>query len=257
MRLIQQTPACSDFDVVLRNGEAPAYRVLVPERLLARNLGSTTLLHVVPGHWRKRGEMLAGRFDHPNGIELSVQLVPMDTSMQVTLRIRNAGGVDLLDVWADICAGVNHLPGSPGWCNRSFMSDLPLDRTLQGRYWYESITPHGLKALVGCRWVEIHPSPREPRADAVPLYFSSPGDEPNAQACACQAPSKDIIFFQSWKGPTKYVAPFPGNACMHMQPFMDQRIERGSTASIAGMVGMHKGSFRSLSRFLQGWLMEK
>ena len=74
MRLIQQTPACSDFDVVLGDGEAPAYRVLVPERLLARNLGSTTLLHVVPGHWRKRGEMLAGRFSHPKSKESSAFL---------------------------------------------------------------------------------------------------------------------------------------------------------------------------------------
>ena len=57
MKLTQQTPNCSDFDLTLPGDETPAYRLLLPEHVAGANL-ETRFVHTVPGGggpvwWRK------------------------------------------------------------------------------------------------------------------------------------------------------------------------------------------------------------
>ena len=71
-------------------------------------------------------------------LEISVILEPKKTEISIEMDFRNLTGKTCQNLRTNICASVNHLPGEPGWSNRDFVPDhVPLDRDLQGRYWYE------------------------------------------------------------------------------------------------------------------------
>ena len=64
MKFLQQTPDCSDLDVVPDGQDAPAFRILLPEHLSASNCdlgaeyGVPGVLHTVPGRWETKGRRL-------------------------------------------------------------------------------------------------------------------------------------------------------------------------------------------------------
>ncbi len=246
MTLLQQTPNCSDFDVILEGETSPAFRVLLPERIWADGLDSTQHFHTVPGTCRRHAHGIEGSYAVGNELEIAISIETRPHDIGVVLKVRNIGRHALADVWADVCAGLSRLPGQPAWCNRQFLPNVPLDRALQGRHWYEQLTPRRLLALTDEGWVPMHPSPERPQTNSVPAYSSVLSEMANARACALQSPDGGVFFFQAWASPCRYRQPFPGNACMHLEPFVSANVEPSSSASIRGLVGMHYGDQRSL-----------
>ncbi len=245
MILNQQTPNCSDFDVTLTGDNDPSFRVLLPEAIRAKGLDHGGL-HTVPGIWDREENGIKGCFQVADALEISVLIEAHIHNIHVTLTLRNMGCHDIKDVWTDICASLNHLPGDPGWCNRRFLPSVILDRTLQGQYWFEHLTPHRLLALTDAGWVPMHPYPERPDASRVPLYSFVPSEKSDARACAVQSPDGEAYFFQAWSGSCRYCTPCPGNACMHLMPLVAQSLGPEASASIYGMVGIHFGDQKSL-----------
>lgn len=251
--LHQQNPHCADFDVLLGH-RRPSFRVLLPEGILGEGVTYSGLLHVIPGTWRKQKRGVSGCFMVADQLSIGVEVATKETEVHVILTVRNAGESELAAVRAEVCAAVHHLPGEPGWCNERFIPvafGAPLDRIAQGRYWFEVLTPHRLFAFTGRDWLPMHPCPDHPDATAVPLYSFVPS--PTADACACAVESADggLWFFQQWNTPCQWCAPFPGNACMHMVPFLAERLPVGATASMRGRIGMHEGDRNSLENRLR------
>jgi len=242
MELRQQTPDCSDFDVVINGDDSPSFRVLLPEAIYGNGTTLEGGVHTIPGSWETAGTQTTGRFSGGDHLDVSVRLTTGTRELQVKLSLRNRGDTAIEDVAIDICTSVNHLPGEPGWCNRQFLPDPELDRSVQGRYWFEKVTPGRLFALTGNGWVGMHPCPEDPDAENVPIYSFEPSDEPTARACAAQSPDGDAWFFQAWDVPCQYCTPCPGNACMHLHPVVARRIGPNETATIRGLVGVHLGA---------------
>lgn len=247
MRLHQQTPDCSDFDVIFSGSGTPAFRVLLPEWLFARGLECESHLHTIPGSWTFADGTASGRFSANDQIELSVAVEPRQPDILVTLGATNIGSTGLADVYANVCSSVNHISGDPAWCNEQFLPGLPLDRSVQGRYWYEKLTPRGLFALTHDGWVPMHPRPADPDAEKVPPYQQIKSEKAVARACAVQSPGGDAVFFQSWDAPCRHCAPFHGNACMHLEAFLADSLHPGESAAIHGVVGIHTGDLDSLA----------
>jgi hypothetical protein len=241
MRLIQQLPNCTDFDVVLDGETTPAFRILLPEMVTSPELELKTLLHTIPGRWAVTEHGAQGEFCPSTDLELSVQIQCASPEIFADISIRNLSAQPLTQLRANVCANINHLPGTPPWCNRAFMPSLPLDRDAQGRYWYEKVAPGNLLALSDRGWIEMHPHPQTPDASLVPQYSFKPnvGD-----VCACAVASADrsLLFFQAWDGPCQYCAPFPGNACMHLLPVIANVLASGSSAVIRGIAGIFAGN---------------
>jgi len=238
MELLQQTKDCSDFDVVLAEGSGPAFRILLPEHANADGY-QRRMLHMIPGDWRHSPGGSAGMFNVAGELEISVSLTKDESDVRVELKVRNLMDRRLSDVYVNVCGAVNHIPGEPPWCNRTFIPDAPLDRAVQGRLWYERITPGGLFALTAGGWVTMHRQPDAPDADAVELYSFTPSDRPEAYACAVHSPDGAAWFFQAWNSNCYYLAPCPGNACMHLQPMVADTLAPGEQAQIVGLAGIH------------------
>ncbi|NLG52188.1 MAG: hypothetical protein GX552_18920 [Chloroflexi bacterium] len=247
----QQTAGCSDFDITLPGDTAPSFRVLLPEWLRAVGLDYHGLFHTIPGRWEPWGEGVQGQITVMDTVAVGVRLLAHARHVDVTLSVQNIGSRTLTDVWANVCTSVNHLPGSPGWCNWTFMPHLDPDRFLQGRYWYEQVTPRGLRALTDEGWVPMHPQPDQPNADSVPLYSFVPSAQANARACAVCPPEGGLFLFQAWASPCRYCAPCPGNACMHLEPFLAETLPPGDVATIRGAVGLYAGDLPSLASHLE------
>ena len=246
MRLHQQTPDCADFDVTLEGGTGPSFRLLLPEWLRGEGIEYQGLLHVIPGTWRVQDRVVEGCFAAGEQIKISVRLEPGAGDILIELAVCNQGAQKIADVWANVCASVNHLPGDPGWSNDRFLPSVPLDRTVQGRYWYEKVAPRGLRALTAKGWVNMHPHPDRPDADQVPLYNFAPSAGTGARACAVPSAEGQEYCFQAWDAPCRYCAPSPGNACMHLEPFVAEVVEPGAVARIRGLAGIHVGDDDSL-----------
>ena len=193
-----------------------------------------------------RGEIQADRV-----ARIEVDIHASDREIAAGLRVTNLHSRALHDVWLNICASVNHLPGAPGWCNRAFMPDAPLDRAAQGRYWYEQASPRGLSALTSDGWVPMHPCPERPQPDPREPYASTTSELAEATACAAQAPGKALCFFQAWDAPCRWVTPFSRNACMHLEPFVAERLRPGESAHIRGRIGIHHGERAALMQRLR------
>jgi len=249
MKLIQQTPHCSDFDVILDGERNPAFRVLLPEFVRADGLDLGKLLHTIPGKWFVGRDGATGSFRASPEILISVTIECRGMEIAVNLNLKNLSSQPLVNLKADVCASVNHLPGEPGWCNPAFFpASLALDRDVQGRYWYEKITPHNLMALTDGGWVEMHPAPRHPDASRVAQYSFVPSSEESATACTVASADGRFLFFQAWDTRCNYCTPCPGNACMHLHPLIAARLEPGAAASVRGRVGIFRGSREEWAR---------
>ncbi len=252
MTFRQQTANCADFDVTTDGDLTPSFRMLLPEHVRADGFEPAGALHVIPGTWQTRADAVTGEFRVGEELMVSVRLEPLGCFVRVDLSFRNVGHRALCNLTANICTAVNHLPGVPGWCNRSFMpTKVPLDREVQGRYWYERTTPGRLVALTESGWVGMHPDPGDPDADKVPLYGFTPSPRADATACALGSIDGKTTFYQSWKAQCYYCTPCPGNACMHLEPLVTGTLAQGGQSTISGEIGMHEGGIESLAARLR------
>lgn len=257
---------CSDIIAVLDN--RPAFKVLLPENILVNGQWYnqsvsdplSIYFHVVPGTWNVTDQGIEGRYTVKD-IDITVSLDKGGSEIYVTLTVTNTGDEELRDIWANICMALHALPGSgpdnPGWINTEFLSDsVPLDRTLQGRYWFENVTPIGLLALTDNKgWVAMHPYPENPDADAVELYSFSPSEKANARACAVRSLDGQSYCFQAWNSPCRYCTPCPGSACMHLHPFLAEVLKPNTSTSISGIIGVYYGGeLRSLRERIDRFL---
>jgi len=245
MNLSQQVENCSDFDVVLDGETSPAFRVLLPERIdTATQSHSGT--HTIPGVWQERANGTDGHFSIEDAWDVGVSVDTCGSEVRVDITIRNTGREEARDVWLDICTSLNRLPGEPNWCNERFLPRLPLDRSVQGRYWFEQASPGRLHALTPRGWVEMHPCPDQPDADRVPVYSFVPSETADAWASAVESADGKAHFYQTWSAACRYCTPCPGNACMHLEPFVAEALRPSESASLRGLVGMHQGCRDSL-----------
>jgi len=241
--LTHQTPSCSDFDVTLPGEKTPAFRVLLPEQITWEGREDLSGLHTIPGNWDKTPEKISGAFLCGGSFEISVTIDPKETEILAEMSFKNLTPDVCRNLRANICASVNHLPGEPGWANRDFIpASVPLDRDLQGRYWYEKATPKSLQAWVGGSWVPMHAFPGRADADLVDRYFFRAGESNEARACAVESQDGTKVFYQAWNAPCQYWSPFPGNACTHLLPLVAASLEPGEVARVRGRVGVFSGS---------------
>ncbi|MBN1764114.1 MAG: hypothetical protein JW860_02560, partial [Sedimentisphaerales bacterium] len=232
MQIRQQSPNCSDLDVVLAGQHDPAFRVLLPELIFENDQKINGFCHIIPGEWSASRQKITGRINIPDTVELTVEVVKHVNEIHVALVLENISLEDLNNVWVDICTGLNHLPGNPSWCNTQFLLNLPLSRSDQGIYWYEQLAPKKLFVLTDEGWGLMHPHPNDPDSTKVPQYNFILSPQPNARACAVQSPDGKTWFYQSWRTHCYFLTPCPGNACMHLRPFVADAIKPGGSARI-------------------------
>lgn len=254
MRLIQQTPACADFDVVLDGENTPSFRILLPEHIRGEGLDVSGCLHTIPGDWELSDDAAIGTFRASDALVITTTVEPRGTAILAKLAIENLQSKPIHGIRVDICASVNHLPGQPDWANRAFIpSSVPLVRDLQGRYWFEKVTPENLAALTDTGWVEMHPCPDDPDADRVPQYSFAPNESEDACACAVASEDGQCQFFQAWNTRCHYCTPCPGNACMHLRPLIADMVQPGDSATIEGMAGIFRGSRAELTEKIRAF----
>jgi|GEM_PF-1565082 len=250
MQIVQQTPGCSDLDVTVDGIPEPAFRILLPEWIQGKGIRHKGLFHIVPGIWSNTSHGLHGVFSVDRQLELTVGVEPRGAAVATTLSVKNVGNVELRDLWADICTSLNHLPGNPGWSNAEYLGGTRLERNEQGRYWYNAVTPKRLQALTVRGWVPMHPAPDAPDADKSPMYRFDPSKAADAFACAVESLDGSEFCFQAWDTPCRYCTPCPGNACMHLKPFLADILKPRSSVTVRGMVGIHKGDRAALEATL-------
>jgi len=250
MELLQQTQNCSDFDIIPDGEITPAFRVLLPEWIKGNGVKHTGLLHVIPGTWKRKNSGMEGQFPVDDQLTIKVAIEGRSNEIGVTLTVVNTSHRRLTDLWANICTSLNHLPGNPDWCNKHFLPDMEPDRYLQGRCWYEKITPTRLFALTGSGWICMHPAPDAPIADRVPLVSFQPSSEADAYACAVESLEGGRFFFQTWLTHCRWCTPCPENACMHLEPFLTDILAPGKSATIQGKIGIHRGTRKSLEEHI-------
>jgi len=249
LRLVQQSPNCADFDVIPAGWQQPAFRLLLPEQISAEgsqplNVGGT---HCIAGEWHATPAGIAGVYRVGEALEVSVELEGRESVVDIRMTIRNLTDDVLRNVRVFFCSGVDHLPGTPGWSNRMFIPpDVPLDRSAQGRYWFEQLTPRRLRALRPQGWTTMHPSPEAPSRDPGPVYNFAPSVTDDTVACAVQSLDGAWLLYQAWDRPGQHATPCRGNACMHLHPLAAESIEPGATAVLRGRSGLFQGDWDSL-----------
>ncbi|MHB0938226.1 MAG: hypothetical protein ACYC6A_17685 [Armatimonadota bacterium] len=250
MKLRQQTADCADFDVFV-HGDDAAFRVLLPKLITAEGLnGESPLLHTIPGTWSLRDDRMSGTFTTPHPLTVFVSMHLRGTDMAVALAVRNDTTHPLANVEGNVCLSPNHLPGQPGWYNPRFIPEMAPDRDAQGRCWYTELTPGRLQVLTVAGWGEMHAHPRQPDPDAVPPYCFAPSARTDAAACAVPSLDGTRFLFQAWSCPCRYIAPFPGNACMHLLPTMADTLAPGAAAVVYGLIGIFEGDREALTAYI-------
>jgi len=249
MKLRQQTADCADFDILLPGDETPAFRVLLPELITADGLDGkdSPLFHTIPGTWSLRDDRMSGTFTTPHPLTVFVSMHLRESDIAVALAVRNDTQNTLTNVEANVCLSPNHLPGHPGWYNPRFIPEMEPDRDAQGRCWYAELTPRRLQVLTSAGWGEMHAHPRHPDPDAVPPYDFTPSRQADAVACAIPSLDMTSYLFQAWSSPCRYIAPFPGNACMHLLPQMAETLAPGAAAVVYGLIGILPGNREALT----------
>ena len=253
MRLIQQSPGCSDFDVVLDGDDAPSFRILLPEGITIGGIEPVRGTHVIEGHWERTVNAISGGFTASEELRVGVAIEGRGREVAISLEVANRSSRRLAEVRADVCAAVNHLPGEPGWSNEAFLPSIPRERSLQGAYWYERVSPHNLQALTDRGWIGMHPCPDDARADGVPLYGFAVSESDEVHACAVASDDGSVLFFQAWEAPCRWVSPFPGNACMHLWPLVAPALGPGESSAVRGLCGMFAGGRDALAQRLDSF----
>lgn len=103
----------------------------------------------------KPKDHVEGNYNVADQIKVNVDIKLRHTDILVDLSLTNTGDHDISDIWVDVCTSVNHLPGEPSWSNERFMGNMPLDRAIQERFWYEQIAPRNLFVITHEDWVRV------------------------------------------------------------------------------------------------------
>jgi hypothetical protein len=214
-------------------------------------LKNISKVHTYKASWEKSADEIHGVLSLDQGVECNLWLKPLKGGVLIKISIKNISKETIRDVRVNICAGINHLPNSSGvdWCNRDFLPDsVPLDRTAQGKYWYQTVTPERLKAwLPGKGWILMHPHPGNPKPDSKNLYLHKISKINKSLGCAVISTDGSKYFYQVWKTDhARFQTPFAGNACMHLIPQVAKKLSPGEIAMIEGMAGIFKGSWEEL-----------
>ena len=251
MTLNQQTLDCADFDVTLEGESTPAFRVLLPEFIRGNGVSYGDLTHIIPGVWTAtpRGVRGAYRVGDELGVEVSIDCGRREVNIDLT--VTNRSPRTLTDLWVDVCTAANNLPGKPDWSNETFLPGQPLDRAIQGRYWYEVVAPRRLFAITPSGRTAMHPHPNDPDPGAVALYSFVPSAAADARACVVTSADGVSHLYQAWNTPCRWCTPCPGNACMHLHPLLAETLAPGASARLRGIVGIHRGDGASLARAVE------
>lgn len=241
-----------DVEVLLPGDGSPACRLLLPEFIYAKELKTINKVHTYSASWKKSGDELQGIISLDQGVGCSLWLKPSKEGVLIKISIKNNSPKTLRNVQVNICAGVNHLPNVRGadWCNRDFMPDsVPLDRTAQGMYWYQVVTPERLKAWLPAKnWILMHPHTENPLPDSKDLYRHKVSQTNKSLGCAVMSANGEELFYQIWDtGHSRYQTPFAGNACMHLIPQVSKKLLPGETVTIEGMAGIFRGGWEELA----------
>lgn len=244
-----------DLDVLIEG--KPSFRLLLPEFVAAEDerwpIGDPqAFVHLIRGSWSRENGRLKGVTKVGSDLQLTVEVQPDDVHVLLHLKVTNVSDRTIKNVTANFCAGVNRLPATSPWSNRSIMpADIALNRAAQGRYWYEKITPRGLQAWNGRAWFPVHLRPRDPDASKVEPYAAKRSAVPDTRACAVPSLDGKSLFYLSWNVPCFTVAPFHGNACMHLLPRVAPTLAPGESATIVGAAGIFRGSRDELAAKLR------
>ena len=251
-RLILNYDEHFDVDVILPGESSPACRLLLPESIYGEGLEAILGVHTYPAVWKESGDELQGSVSLDQGVECGLWMKPSAEGVLMKISIKNTSQSTYRDVRVDICASMSHLPNTDNadWSNRDFLPDsVPLDRTLQGKYWYSVVTPEKLKAWTpGGDWIVMHPRPENPEPDPEDLYWHVMSKTDNNPGCAVLSMDGKKLFYQVWRtGHSRYQSPFAGNACMHLLPQVAEELPPGETATIEGRAGFFDGTREELA----------
>ncbi len=245
MCFLQQSAHCADFDVVVDGESVPSFRLLLPEHLACEESGHGGV-HTVPGRWEIEEGAAEGSFEVGGEFRVAVAIEAFPCGdraaceLKAVLQVTNLTERAVHNLTSEICASVNHLPGEPGWSNRTFLPEsVPLDRDAQGEYWYEKVTPGGLLMLTADGWLPMHPSPEQPDASLVPRYSFSRSDAAEAWGCAVASPDGRELFYLAPDAQSFWHTPCPGNACMHLSPVVAKSLAPGATATVSLLAGLY------------------
>ena len=254
MRLIQQSPDCADFDVIVDEAHGPAFRVLLPEMISAdgrEDLLDHGFLHTLPGRWTRSKRSCSGEIEVPGKLQLRIQIDLNETDIRQQIGVRNITSQNLKNVVANFCTGVTHLPGAPPWSNRDFIPEsVPLDRDLHGQYWYQHVAPRGVRFLTADGWKIIHPQPNDPDPAKRGKYDAREIEELIGMGCAASAVGGAFVF-QCWNSPCHTLTPFSGNACMHLFAKVAKLLRPGEEAIVAGGTGVFHGDWQRLAEHMR------
>ena len=242
-RFAQEVEGSVDFDFLLDGKSTPACRILAPEQLAVegRDLGKEVgerVLHTTPGKLTRRGDTVTVERSYPGAFSYRLELRPRATYFDLTFLVRNLGNREWRDLKADFCLGLSRLPSrSRPWSNEVFFRSVPPDRTEQGALWYSHITPKRLMYYWRGQWHGLHPNPLDPDPKKVPLYNAAFSNPKPARIVALQPEAGQQVFFLMFDTESSAREPFPGNACMHLDPLMANRVKPGESAVIKGKAG--------------------
>jgi len=251
-RLILNNGNRYDLEVILPGKSVPACRLLLPEHIYAEGLEELSIVHTLAAEWEESGDELQGSLVLDQGVECGLWLKPTSEGVSMKISIKNRSQNTYRNVRVNICAGLSHLPNAINidWANRDFLPDsVPLDRDLQGKYWYSMVTPKRLKAWTPNKdWIVMHLKPENPEPDSENLYWHALSQTDNSMGCAVISSDGEKLFYQVWKTEhSRHQSPFAGNACMHLIPQVAEELPPGKTATIEGKAGIFEGSWEELA----------
>ncbi len=251
-KLIRNYDGRYDVDVILPGTSSPACRLLLPEIIYGEGLKEIRSVHTYEADWNESGTELQGSLLLDQGVECDLWLKPAPEGVLIKISIINRSQNTYRNVRVDICAALTHLPNTDNmdWSNRDFLPvSVPLDRDLQGRYWYSVVTPGRLKAWTPDRdWIVMHLKSENPEPDSENLYWHALSPTDNSMGCAVISSDKEKFFYQVWKTEhSRHQSPFAGNACMHLVPQVAKELPPGKTATIEGKAGFYEGTWEGLA----------
>jgi hypothetical protein len=248
-----------DVELILPGQSTPSCRLLLPEHITAEGMEELRVIHTQEAAWTRSGDDQQGTLLFDRIVECGLSLKPGPESLHIEISLKNESQVTYKDIRVNICAGLSHLPnaGNVDWSNRDFIpGSIPLDRELQGKYWYRVVTPERLRAWIPeGDWSLMHLKPEQPEPDSADLYYHEVSSTDRSLGCAVRSTDGNEFFYMVWKAEkSHHQSPFAGNACMHLIPQVADQLLPGEVATIVGKAGFFKGTREELAQEFRTFL---